>query len=160
MKTDRALLLFSLMFHDPEPFRRQIDDLSAFRDPPRTGFKVLVAAGTGSNLMDQDLIGSFDLAQGMPFVPWLASGFFAALLAQRFGYPHKAIRGGRQTTVMAVFGLLPLKRLETLLLKSNDPFQILDLLLERLNGMDGLPQPFSQGLVRRSECMILLSEVV
>ena len=61
---------------------------------------------------------------------------------------------------MAVFGLLPLKRLDTLLLKSNDTFQILDTLLERLNGMDRLPQPLSQGLIRRLEGLILVSEVV
>ncbi|GCE29274.1 hypothetical protein KDA_47580 [Dictyobacter alpinus] len=57
---------------------------------------------------------------------------------------------------MAVFGLLSLKHLKTLLLKSNDPFQILDPLLKRLNGMDSL----SQGLIRCLERLILFSKVV
>jgi len=98
MQTDvtRLFFLFHLMLHDPEPFDRDLDHLSAFGEDRRTGFEVPVTGGTTPDPMGYDLIWSLDLTQGVPLVPWLASGLFAALFAQRFGHTDKAIRGGRQ----------------------------------------------------------------
>jgi hypothetical protein len=155
-----ALFLLDLVLHDPEPFDWQVNHLSALGYPSLTGEEVLMTVGTALNSMGHNLIWSLDLTQGVPLVTRLASGLFAALLAQRFGHPYKAIRGGRPATVVAVFGLLPLKRFDAFLLKGNHAFQVLDTLLEGLNGMDRLQQPLSQGLVRRLERLILLSEVV
>jgi len=62
------------------------------------------------------------LPQVMPTMSFLPTGLLAAPLPQALGYTNKTIGGGRQTTLVAIFGLLPFKGFDALLLifKSGD----------------------------------------
>ena len=61
---------------------------------------------------------------------------------------------------MAVFRHLALQGFASFLVSRDYPFQIVDLLLQALDGVDRLQQPLSQVLVACLECLLLLSEVL
>jgi hypothetical protein len=65
--------------------------------------------------MNEDLIGLLYLPQVMPTMSWLSTGLLAALLTQALGRAHKTIGGGRQTAIMAIFGLVPFEGFDALL---------------------------------------------
>lgn len=60
-----ALLHFCLVLSDPEPFDREIDHLASLRQPCGMHGDVVLAASATLNPVDDDLIGSFDLMQGV-----------------------------------------------------------------------------------------------
>src|SRR5437763_2896500 len=111
--------------------------------------------------MHEDVIRLLHLLEMMPTMALLSSGLLAAFFAQALGWPHKAIRGRRQTAIMAVFGLVSFQGFDALLQKVDQPLEGFDVLLLRLNGHDGLFEPFAQvliGLVRLFEFFILASQ--
>src|SRR6266702_4653344 len=147
MKAPGTLLFFHPMFRDPEPFGWQVHHLTPLWHGGFLLAQVVLAALTACNGMHEDVVRLLHLLEMMPTVALLCAGLLAAFCAQALGWPHKAIRGRRQVTLMAVFGLLS--------------FQGVDALLLRLNGHDGLFEPFAQvliGLVRLVEFFIFASQ--
>src|SRR5260221_10781905 len=59
-------------------------------------------------------IGGLRHLQRSPWMISLSSRLLAAFLAQALGLPMKAIRGGRQVAVVAIFGLLRFQYAQTL----------------------------------------------
>jgi hypothetical protein len=108
----------------------------------------VLAALTAFNGMNEDVIRLLHLLEMMPTVSDLSAGLLAAFFPQALGWPHKAIRGRRQITIMAIFGLLPFEGFHALLQSVNQPFEDFDALLLRTNGDDGLFEPFAQVLIR------------
>src|SRR5258708_22764482 len=84
----------------------------------------------------------------MPTMSWLTTRLLATLCAQALGRTHKPIGGGRQTAVMAIFGLLPLQGVDALLQRLDQPFEDVHTLLPSANGDDGLFEPLAQVLIR------------
>jgi len=108
----------------------------------------VVALLAAENWMNEDLIGHLDLPQVMPTMAWLSTRRLPAFFAQALGGTHKPIGGGRQTAVMAIFGLLPFQGFDALLQGVDQPFEDVHTLLPRTNGDDGLFEPFAQVLIR------------
>ncbi len=77
------------------------------------------------------------LLKVMPAMTLLPARFLATLLPQAFRGTHKAIGGGRQATIVAVFGQLPL--------------QFLDAFLQKVYGHRRLLQSFAQHLILLSQ---------
>jgi hypothetical protein len=98
--------------------------------------------------MNEDLIRHLHLPEVMPTMSWLSTGLLAALVSQALGRTDKTIRGGRQTAIMTVFGLLPFEGFDALLQSVDQPFEDLHTLLPRANRDDGLFEPFAQILIR------------
>ena len=115
MGTDRTLLFFHPMFGDPEPLDGQIHDLTPLWHCGWVLTQVVLAVLAPFNGMDEDLIRHLHLLEVMPTVTRLPARLLAALVPQALGGAHKPIGGGRQTAIMAIFGLLPLQRFHALL---------------------------------------------
>ena len=115
MGTDWALLFFHPMFPDPEPPGRQVDHLASLWYLCRLGTQIVLALFTRDDRMNKHLIRRLNLPQVMPTMAWLSTGLLAALLPQALGRTHKTIGGGRQTAIMAIFGLLPFEGFDALL---------------------------------------------
>src|SRR5712691_91669 len=148
MKTPGTLLFFHPMFGDPEPLGRQIDHLASLWHICGLGTQILLAVVAAADRMNEHLIRRLYLPQMMPTMAWLSTGLLAALVSQALGGTHKTIGGGRQTAVMAIFGLLPLEGVDALLLRVDEPFEGFHALLPRANGDEGLFEPFAQILIR------------
>src|ERR1700688_2215076 len=97
--------------------------------------------------MNEHLVRGLHLPQVMPLVSLLPTRLLAARFAQALGHTHEAIGGGRQTAIMAIFGLLPLQGLEALLQPCDQPCEHLHALLSSTNGDDGLFESFAQVLI-------------
>src|SRR5207302_9277776 len=89
------------------------------------------------NLMNDHLIGTLHLLKMIPAMTLLPARFLVALWSQAFRWTNKAIGGGRQATIVTVFGKLAL--------------QCFDTLLQIVNRHQRLPQPFAQGLILLSK---------
>jgi hypothetical protein len=127
--TDRALFFLNAMFGDPEPLDWQIHHLTPLWQCCWLAAQIVLAVLAACDRMNEYLIRHLDLLEVMPTVAFLPTGLLAALLPQALGRTHKPIGGGRQTTIMAIFGLLP--------------FESFDTLLQILNGHDGLFEAFA-----------------
>jgi hypothetical protein len=147
MKAPGTLLFFHPMFRDPEPFGRQVDHLPSLRQVCWLGAQVVVAMLAAENWMNEHLIGRLHLPQVMATMTPLPASCLPALCAQALGRTNKTIGGGRQTAIMAIFGLLPFEGFDALLLRGNQPFKGFDALLLSLKGQDRLLEPFTQGLI-------------
>src|SRR5260370_35335167 len=97
------------MFGDPESHVWQIDHLTPLWHAGFLGTQILLAVFAAEDGMNEHLIGRLHLPQVMPTMSWLSTRLLAPLCAQALGRTHKPIGGGRQTAVMAIFGLLPLQ---------------------------------------------------
>ncbi len=109
--------------------------------------------------MNEDLIGRLYLPQVMPTMAWLSTGLLAALVPQALGRTHETIGGGRQTAIMAIFGLLPFEGFDAFLQRVNQPFEDVHALLLSANGADGLFESFAQvsiGLLRLFQLCIFV----
>jgi hypothetical protein len=147
MVTDWALLFFHPMFGDPQSLGRQIHHLPSFRDRGFLVTQIMVAILAADDGMNEDLIGRLQLREMMATMAFLPTGLLAAFVPQALRGAHKAIGRGRQTTVMAIFGLLPFQGLDALMQSLDQPFEGSHPLLVRLNGLDGLFESFTQGLI-------------
>src|SRR6266567_4061300 len=114
MGTHWALLFFHAMFGDPEPLGRQIDHLASLWHLCWVGAQIVLALLAAEDWMNEDLIRRLHLPQMMSTMSWLSTGLPAALVPQALGRTHKTIGGGRQTAIMAIFGLLPFEGLDAL----------------------------------------------
>ena len=103
------------MFGDPEPLGRQVDHLPSLRQVCGLGAQIVLAVRAFDDGMNEHLIERLHLPQVMPTMSWLSTGLLAALLPQALGRTHKTIGGGRQTAIMAIFGLLPFEGFDALL---------------------------------------------
>src|SRR6266571_2830356 len=148
MGTHWALLFFHAMFGDPEPLGRQIDHLASLWHLCWVGAQIVLALLAAEDWMNEDLIRRLHLPQMMSTMSWLSTGLPAALVPQALGRTHKTIGGGRQTAIMAIFGLLPFEGLDALLQRVDEPFENFHALVLRANGDDGLFEPFVQVLIR------------
>src|SRR6266851_556005 len=171
--TDRTLFFLNTMFRDPEPLGRQIDHLPSLWHVCGLGVQIVLAMLAAEDWMNDDLIRRLHLPQVMPTMSWLSTGLLAALLSQALGRTHKTIGGGRQTAIMAIFGLLPFQGVDALLQSLDQPFENFHALVLRAKGDDGLFEPFAQvlirllrlfqlcvfGLQRFAQCPILSSEL-
>jgi hypothetical protein len=149
-------LLFGLMFCDPEPFRRQIDDLTFLCQSGRSSAEIMLAACAALDAVDQDGIRYFDLAQCMALMSWLASTWFAALLAQQFGHADKTVRGRREAAVVAIFGLSLFQRVHSLPQTRDHFFQTRDLLLAILQAANRRTQACTQILIGLAQVLQLV----
>jgi hypothetical protein len=148
MKAPGTLLFFHAMFRDPEPLGWQVHHLAPLWHAGFLLTQVVLAALTAFNGMNEDVIRVLHLVEMMPTVAFLPAGLLPAPLAQALGWPHKPIRGRRQVTIVAIFGLLSFQGFDALLQKVDQPFQGFDALLLSVNGDDGLFEPFAQVLIR------------
>ena len=98
--------------------------------------------------MNDDLIRHLHLSQVVPMMALLSICLLPALLAQALCRANKPIRGGRQTAIMAIFGLVPFQVSDALLLRRDESFENSYLLLLSVDGNDGLFESFTQVLVR------------
>jgi hypothetical protein len=109
MSTSRTALFLHTMLLDPERFRWQISDLPAFRVGGWLLAQIVLALLTDLDWINEHFIGQFNLLEVMPLMTVLSTWLFATFLAQTLGRAHETIQGGRQATVMAVFGFLLLQ---------------------------------------------------
>ena len=148
MKAPGALLFFHAMFRDPEPFGRQVDHLPSLRQVCGLGAQIVVALLAADDRMNEHLIGRLHLPEVMPTMALLPARRLPALFPQALGGTHKPIGGGRQTAIMAIFGLLPFEAFDAFSQRVDQPFKGFDALLLSVNGSDGLFEPFAQVLIR------------
>jgi len=161
MVTHRALLFFHPMFRDPESLGRQVDDLTSLWYVCRLGAQIVLAVLTTLDRMNEDFIRCLDLPQVMSTMTCLPTRFLAALCAQALGGTNKTIRGGRQTAIMAIFGLLSFEGFDVLLQSVDQPFEDFHTLLLRANSDDGLFESFAQVLIRLLclfQCFVFASQ--
>src|SRR5260370_20912405 len=102
------------MFGGPKALDLQVHDLAALWHCCWLRTQILLAVFTALDCMDENLIGVVHLPQMMPPVPLLPTRLLPALFPQTLGGTHEAIGGGWQTTIMAIFALVPFDRLDTL----------------------------------------------
>ena len=105
---------------------RQLNDLTRFDHLRLDSREFRLAVAARRNGMTNDLIWAARPLDGFPWMLGLASWLLAAAFAQasRFLLAHKPIRGGRQMTVMTVFGQSARQLLDLV-------FELFDLLFER-----------------------------
>jgi len=131
------------MFADPEPLDRQVNDLASLRQLCWLAPQILVAMLTAEDWMNEDFIGRLYLLEMMSAMSLLPTGLLAALFPQALERANKTIRGGRQAAMMTIFGKLSFQRFDTLLLKADQPFEGLDLLMLGFKSADCLFESFS-----------------
>ena len=102
----RADFLLGLVLNDQQPFWGHIQDLTAFELQGHHRLQIGLALRTRLDLMHDDLIGSGHLKERIAFMACLCPWLLLALFAQAFGFllARKAIRGGRQVAIVAIFG--------------------------------------------------------
>jgi hypothetical protein len=115
MGTLRTALFFDSMFAHPKPKHWQIHHLPTLRELSRDVPEIKLALFAARHFMHDHLIGTLHLLKVMTLMTVLSAWLLAALLPQALGWTHKAIGGGRQTAIMAIFGLLPFERFDPLL---------------------------------------------
>src|SRR5260370_6982456 len=93
---------------------RQINDLAALHLQRCYRAQIVLTVLAVFDRVDDDRIGSLRHLQRAPWMISLSSRLLAAFLAQALGLPMKAIRGGRQVAVLAIFGLLRFQYAQTL----------------------------------------------
>src|SRR5260370_16675904 len=93
---------------------RQINDLAALHLQRCYRAQIVLTVLAVFDRVDDDRIGSLRHLQRAPWMISLSSRLLAAFLAQALGLPMKAIRGGRQVAVVAIFCFLPLPSPPTL----------------------------------------------
>ncbi len=74
----------------------------------------MLAALTAFHRMNKHLIRLLDLLEMMSTMAGLSTWFLAALFPQTLGDTDKAIGGGRQTTIVTIFGHLPFECFDAL----------------------------------------------
>src|SRR5260221_3638681 len=148
VETDRTLFFFRPMFGDPESHVWQIDHLTPLWHGGFLGTQILLAVFAAEDGMNEHLIGRLHLPQVMPTMALLPTRRLPAFFPQALGGTHKPIGGGRQTAVMAIFGLLPFQGFDALLQRVDQPFEDVHTLLPSADGDDGLFESFSQLLNR------------
>ena len=93
---------------------RQINDLAALHLQRCYLAQIVLTVLAVFDRVDDYRIGSLRHLQRAPWMISLSSRLLAAFLAQALGLPMKAIRGGRQVAVVAIFGLLRFQYAQTL----------------------------------------------
>ncbi len=102
----RTLFLLCLIFPHQQTRQGQIQHLSTLSSTRRNRLQVLLACFTPFDLQLGDLIGCGGEQQARSRVSCLPARFLLAGIAQAFGLASKAIRGGRQVAIVAIFGEL------------------------------------------------------
>ena len=144
-----TLFVLALILPDHHPRRGDIHHLSALDRAGLHGLQVPLAMLAALHCLDDHLIWGRRELQALAGGTRLSSGLLAALFPQAPGLAHEAIRGGRQVTVVAVFGQPLFQRLEALL-QLRDQFvplrklvvSLLDLFSQRLIFCSKLDQFF------------------
>ena len=145
-----TVLFFDSMFGDEYPHHRQVKHLASLWQQSRLGPQILVAGGTVMHGIHLQVIRRVYQAEVMPCVSSLSSRSLATRLAQTLGLAMEVISGGRSATVPTRLGELLLQGPQ-LCLQSRafcsqstilpaELFELLDLLLQSLNGLDRLAQ--------------------
>src|SRR5437868_6396762 len=98
-----TLLVFGAMFLHQHPWRWDVHHLSTKCDARLDLAQIVLTGRADRDPMLNHFIGGLRKLQGRSRVALLPSGFLLALFAQAFWLSHKAIRRGRQTTIVAVF---------------------------------------------------------
>jgi len=96
------------MFDDPKPLDGQVEHLRPLWHNCWVGTQIVLAVLATKNGMYEYLIRCLYLPKVMPMMAVLSTSCLDALLAQAFRRTNKTIRRRRQTTIMAIFRLLPL----------------------------------------------------
>src|SRR5256714_10284394 len=148
MKAPGTLLFFHTVLGDPELFGWQVHHLTPLWHGGFLLTQIVLAALTAFNGMNEDVLRLLHLLEMMPTVSDLSARLLPAFFPQALGWPHKAIRGRRQVTIMADVGLLSFPGVDALLQKVDQPFKGFNALLLRVNGDDGLFEPFAQVSIR------------
>src|SRR5258708_6850175 len=92
---------------------RQINDLAALHLQRCYLAQIVLTVLAVFDRVDDYRIGSLRHLQRAPWMISLSSRLLAAFLAQALGLPMKAIRGGRQVAVLAIFRLLRFQYAQT-----------------------------------------------
>jgi hypothetical protein len=143
----RTLFFFHAMFGDPQPLGRQINHLASLREAGFLGPQIVLTLLATADGMNEDLIGRLDLPQVRASMALLSAWFLATLVPQALGGTNEAVGGGRQTAIMAVFSELPLQGFDALLQTFDLSFELFGVFSQRVNGHDGLFEPFTQVLI-------------
>src|SRR5260221_275260 len=93
---------------------RQINDLAGLHLQRCYLAQIVLGVLAVFDRVDDHRIGSVRHLQRASWMISLSSRLIAAFLAQALGMPMKAIRGGRQVAVVAIFGRLRFQYAETL----------------------------------------------
>ncbi len=149
MKTGWTGFFFDAMFRDPEPFGWQIDCLASFWERRWLVAEISLAMLTTGNRMKLYLVGHLHLSEVMSSMAFLPTRLLPTLLFQAFRHTHKAIRGRRQTAIMAILRLLPLQHFYA----SLQPFEALGVFLQPFDGLNGFFQTLAQ-------CLLFLLELL
>jgi hypothetical protein len=104
--TSRAALLVCLMFDHQHTLGWQIDHLAPFHGQARHLAQIVLTVLAVVNRVNDHQIGRRRQLQGVSCMTGLSPRLLAASLAQTLGLSVKAIRGGWQVTVVAIFGEL------------------------------------------------------
>ncbi len=94
------------MFDHQHTLGWQIDHLAPFHLQACHLAQIVLTVLAVVNRMNNHQIGRLRQLQGVSCMTGLSPGLLAAFLAQTLGPPMKAIRGGGQVTVVAIFGEL------------------------------------------------------
>ena len=112
--TGRAKLLVCLMFDHQHALGWQIDHLAPFHGQARHLAQISLTVLAAFHRVHDHQIGRRRQLQGVSCMTGLSPRLLAALLAQTLGLSPKAVGGGRQVAVVAIFGLLGFQDAETL----------------------------------------------
>src|SRR5437588_2184027 len=101
--TARTLLVFGAVFLHNQPWRWHVHHLPTKRDARLDLAQIVLTGRADGDHMLNYFIWRLRKAQGRSRVSLLPSGFLLALVAQAFWLPRKAIRGGGQAALVAIF---------------------------------------------------------
>src|SRR5712691_4687674 len=101
--TAGTLLLFCSVFLHDQPWRWDVHHLPTKRDTRLDLAQIVLTGRAHRYLMLNHFIWRLRKPQGRSLMSLLPSGFLLALCAQAFWLPHKAIRGGGQAAIVAIF---------------------------------------------------------
>jgi hypothetical protein len=144
------VLFFDAMFGDEHPLHRQVNHLASLWQQSRVGPQIVLAGCTVMHWIHLQVIRRVYQAEVMPWVASLSSRLLATLLAQTLGLAMEVVSRGRSAAVTTRLGELLLQGPQLFLQPRSfcsestilpaQLFELLDPLLQSLNGLDRLSQ--------------------
>src|SRR5258708_4557968 len=145
--TVRTLLLFGAVFLHDQLGRGHVHHLPPQRDARLDLAQIVLTGRADPDPMLNHFIWLLGEPQGRSRVSLLPAAFLLALLAQAFWLPHKAIGGGGQATIVAIFGQSILQVFDVLGQRRNLFLHLLDQQALLLDAFLTLGQLLTQALI-------------